>query len=304
MDLFQAPEIDAVEGLSGATQAVAGEGWGCALASGGLWCWGYGYLGDGAYHGDFSGPVQVIGGAGATSISAGDDMTCMTKDDGTAWCWGEIGRGKLGDLNLDDLPYEPLQVPGIGNAAKVVAGSSGGCALLTDGTVSCWGDERKVACGVDTCAPAVKDGITGAIDVVIGRYGPCALLESGEVSCWGHNSNPAISTGQAVLGAEELTNAATLVSTALLASMACASDASASVICWVVEQTGSDFSSEIKSQGPQASLAGASSVALTSRNTCAVLDGSIQCSEWEDDAYHSGEALPNIFPSPESVYQP
>jgi hypothetical protein len=82
-----------VSGLSGATNASAGNAFSCASASGALKCWGgngSGQLGNGLTTNSPT-PVTVTAiGAGAydpNTLTGGDLETCMKRTDGTAFCF-------------------------------------------------------------------------------------------------------------------------------------------------------------------------------------------------------------------------
>ncbi len=54
-------------------------------------------------------------------------------------CWGSNSNGQLGDGTTTDR-HAPVQVTGLpAKATQVAAGGRHTCALLTDGTVWCWG---------------------------------------------------------------------------------------------------------------------------------------------------------------------
>jgi hypothetical protein len=120
----------------------------CALYSGGgVWCWGFnasGQLGIGTTIGT-SIPTLVsnIGGAGpsAVALGASADHTCAVLFDGSARCWGEGSNCQLGTSNCNgnDSPV-PVDVVGLGGSAVTIDGGDGySCALLSDGSVKCWG---------------------------------------------------------------------------------------------------------------------------------------------------------------------
>jgi alpha-tubulin suppressor-like RCC1 family protein len=88
-----------------------------------------------------------------------------------------------------------------GNEVKGLAsGGNFGCALLTAGTVACWGvgalgqlgvpvAEVTGTCGTAKCrvAPQVVAGLTGATQLAAASESICALKSDGTVWCWGRN---------------------------------------------------------------------------------------------------------------------
>jgi alpha-tubulin suppressor-like RCC1 family protein len=83
--------------------------------------------------------------------------------------------------------------------ADVQLGWSHSCALKTDGTVWCWGNNNagQLASASESSnpTPAPIAGITDAIGLAMGDSHSCALLSGGTVSCWGYNSNGQVGDG-------------------------------------------------------------------------------------------------------------
>ena len=138
---IDSPVPVAVSGLTGAT-AISDE---CAIVAGGaVKCWGYGYG---------STPVSVPGLTGATAISSqSGGHTCVLVNGGAAKCWGWNSDGELGDRTTNDSTT-PVSVVGLTGAVKISVGTAilssptglavGGsysCALLSSGSVKCWGN--------------------------------------------------------------------------------------------------------------------------------------------------------------------
>ena len=87
----------------------------------------------------------------------------------------------------------PFNYPTTTTVQSVALGNRHSCALLTDRSVACWGDDHwgSLGNGVATSAEHRPVGVlpldSDAIDVVAGRGHTCALLVSGEIQCWGKN---------------------------------------------------------------------------------------------------------------------
>lgn len=199
----------AVQGITTATAIVSGGNFTCALLSGGtVKCWGgnaSGELGDETAGPYSSTPVAVRGITTATAITAGGAHACALLSDGTAMCWGYASSGQLGDgtgLRPDGTPdvnahsATPVAVKGLTRATAISAGSGSTCALLSGGTVACWGNNGSGQLGfgdslegvVDpefSLSPVVVEGIEGATAVEAGNGLTCALLSEGTVTCWG-----------------------------------------------------------------------------------------------------------------------
>jgi alpha-tubulin suppressor-like RCC1 family protein len=192
-----------VPGIASATQISAGWSHTCALAGGVLRCWGdntYGQIGDGTTTNRLS-PV-VIPAAGAltyTFVSAGAMNTCAVRSDGTVVCWGDNSRVQCGANAPANMAASPIAVPNITTAKAVAVGYDHVCALLTGGTVECWGDNDDGELGDGTMGsegvPVQAMGLAGVTRLVASLDYTCALLGTGAVKCWGSDINGCLGDG-------------------------------------------------------------------------------------------------------------
>jgi alpha-tubulin suppressor-like RCC1 family protein len=69
------------------------------------------------------------------------------------WCWGDIGTQQ----NV----VAPTQIAGVTHAVQVAAGNDFACALLSNGAVSCWGDNStgEMGNGTITINPQVSPAL-------------------------------------------------------------------------------------------------------------------------------------------------
>jgi parallel beta-helix repeat protein len=152
-------------------------------------------------------------------VRAGQSHTCVVTSEQRPQCWGSNIYGQLGDgstggggvpLNVCATGATPPCLPANGNVLTNVADVAGGiyhtCALMTGGTVKCWGlsDFGQLGDGstsqrltpVDVCAvgavPPCSVGsgnaLTNVTAIAAGYYHNCALISGGSVRCWGWNA--------------------------------------------------------------------------------------------------------------------
>ena len=204
-----------VTGLTDATSISVGSDFSCALrAAGTVGCWGKngsGQLGGGV-------PSTMIllstvaGVTGARDVAAGWEDACAivggtALGGGMVQCWGANVGGVFGDgapagspgpVNSDGLP---APATGIATATAIAAGRAHNCALLVDGTVSCWGlgtdGQLGDGRGTSSPTPVTVVGLTGPVQALsIGNDHTCALLKTtGTLQCWGKNESGEIGDG-------------------------------------------------------------------------------------------------------------
>lgn len=210
--------------LAGVASLDAGHDHLCAVRSDGtLWCWGDnadGKLGDGTTT-DRDTPVQVLGAGGSgsltnvTEVDGGERHTCAVRTDGTVWCWGKNDHGQLGNADTTDVPT-PVQVRGIGGAGflagavRLGLGRNSSCAIVSDATVRCWGDNSGGRLGdgttLDRTTPVVVLGVGGSGTLSGVRYvtggqdvgnSPAMTCAIGTTTawCWGTNQDGALGDG-------------------------------------------------------------------------------------------------------------
>jgi len=83
-------------------------------------------------------PIAVKGALGVVQIAGGQHFACATTGGGVS-CWGYNGSGQLGNGSSVSLSNVPVPVSNLGTAVAVGAGIYHACALLSDGSVHCWG---------------------------------------------------------------------------------------------------------------------------------------------------------------------
>ena len=171
-------------------------------------CWGdnnYGQLGDGTTT-DSNVPIPLLIGDGnkIIAISIQHEDGCAIIEDGSIYCWGYNHQGQGGDgTNSQRLYPVPTESLGLERTAiAITRGNTHTCALLDDGSVSCWGDGSNGALGdgtiIDRSYPSSTSSLgTGryAVSIDSGGDHTCALLDDSSVKCWGYNSYRALGDG-------------------------------------------------------------------------------------------------------------
>ena len=88
---------------------------------------------------------------------------------------------------------------GLAGALAISAGSYHTCAILADGTASCWGYNGSGQLGngttVDELAPTPVPELDGATGIAAGQLYSCALVGDGSGYCWGYNFHGQLGDG-------------------------------------------------------------------------------------------------------------
>lgn len=180
-----------VPGVAGAVDIVMGGDGGasgdvaCVLTKDtSVWCWGARAMIPN--NKTANEPREIPELKGALSIALGGGTGYAVKPDGTVWGWGSPAFNALADGTTSGGSDKPLtQIPDLAGAKQVVAGQNHGCALLGDGSVTCWGYVGK------TQLPTKIDKIAGAtwLYAESQRDNTCAKTADG-VLCWGSSQAP------------------------------------------------------------------------------------------------------------------
>jgi hypothetical protein len=174
-------------------QIATGMGHSCALTeTGAVYCWGTIHFRPTVPAAAITArPERVPGLPAAQWIAVGDTHACAVLLDGRVSCWGNNHSGQLGfgatrvfhaaerpllakPAHSREYQPNPAVVPGVHAALAVAAGQSATCALLTGGSLACWG--QGFACEAPVALPEL-----GARNhaLAAGHGAFCWLSESG-----------------------------------------------------------------------------------------------------------------------------
>lgn len=126
-------------------------------------------------------------------IVAGQSLTCAVMVDGRVLCWGQV-PGPFGGAIQEDAcgpgcVFAPTEIVGIRSAQTMSVGAGFACALLADGTVSCWGAGNRGQLGSAHCergcSPMPVPNVRDVTSIAAGPYSVCAVSKQGSIWCWG-----------------------------------------------------------------------------------------------------------------------
>ena len=180
----------------------------CGLTAGGaVECWGsntYGQLGDGTTTASVD-PVQVSGlTAGVTAISVGEQRACALTSAGGVKCWGHNAYGEIGDGTTTDAKTPATPIGLSEGVVSVATGATSSCAVMSNGTVKCWGQDGAGQLGDKSTSayrssPVQVWGLSDAASVGVGWGHACAVTTTGALQCWGSNNNGALGNSSTTL---------------------------------------------------------------------------------------------------------
>jgi alpha-tubulin suppressor-like RCC1 family protein len=137
-------------------------------------------------------------------VAVGSAHRCVLFNDQTVACWGANVVGQLGQGIANPGTATPTAVVGLANVVSIDIGASGKhtCAALSDGSVSCWGDNTSGQLGqagfggFNATPTPTALSFSGAYEVVLGSHHSCIRSNvSANAYCWGENSSGQLGQG-------------------------------------------------------------------------------------------------------------
>lgn len=177
----------------------ADSGGGCAIAEGGLYCWGAMRDGFGnTYYNSTtkaSTPKRVTGGLESmtvTDFSVAANNTCAVANGG-AYCWGNNNYGQLGNGSSGNIVFTPTRVGGLlsGKVVTAITSDLQSTCAIAGGSAYCWGynTQNELGNGTNTQSnsPVAVGGLSGRTltQINMSNSHTCVLATTGAASCWG-----------------------------------------------------------------------------------------------------------------------
>jgi alpha-tubulin suppressor-like RCC1 family protein len=282
----------------------------CAAASdGSLYCWGsFGILSD-----------SNVPALQATSADIPDAPFAPTLS-GASYVGGQATASWQGSADASSPAQTAYQMSARFSGAtstivEMATTSWSRCAVLSDGTVACWGDnfwygftpvgKFGTAATRYSDVPVLVPGITNAVQVAIGIDFACALLGDSSVTCWGLNNYGQLGRGASAGGSDYTVNTPAPVIglpadisqiSAREGGICALSQTDGTVLCWGNTARG-NFSTPTAVPG----VTGAVKISYGNDWTCVVInDGSVQC--WGHNSVGTfGDGTPDYSNTPAAV---
>jgi alpha-tubulin suppressor-like RCC1 family protein len=265
------------------------------------------------YEGDGVCPIYSV---------AGDTFTCMRNTNASLYCWGDNRFGQLGTGDHENHP-EPtrIHVGGLGITRIYLAEGLGDitsdsavftCAITTDSSLWCWGDNRMGQLGSgDLMARASPTKVEqaplmmGVAKATNGAGHVCAWTTDGKLYCWGRNDTGQLGVGDTMPRSTPAEVNITFAIDKLIAGgdFTCVKGTDKSLWCWGDNQFGQlGLGNSSPTTVPtQVTAVGNSvlSVATGGTHSCAVMaDATVWC--WGDNNFGQlglGDLNPRFTPT-------
>lgn len=244
-----------------------------------------------------------------TQLVSGFQHSCALTAWGSVKCWGLNTAGQLGNGTTVNS-YSPVDVAGLSSGVQqLVAGANSSCAVLSSGTVKCWGSNAAGQLGngttVNSFSPVTATVLpSGFKQLMLGQDFGCVVTLNSGVQCWGGNSYGQLGDGTTTsslspVNVQGLTSGVAALSTRGLAICALTS---AGVKCWGYNTQGQLGNAKTAHSPTPVDVVGLQSgvVSLSAGNSsfCALMSsGGYKC--WGDNSYGQlgdGSTTPTTVP--------
>ena len=226
--------------------------------------------------------ASVIEYAGGLTHISSSEYTYGYLSGGIVKCWGCSSTGAQVQRNALLARHEAQASPANSSGPVTLALSGAldvqssvfSCALLSGGSVDCWGASNnygQLGNGSTTPlnAPTAIAGLSGVTGIAVDLNSACAVMSDGTVECWGDNARGQLGNGSTTNSSTpvQVTGLSNIQAISRGVSHNCALDASGNVYCWGDGVTTPEFV-----------LSGASAISAGGNHTCALMTtGTVEC---------------------------
>lgn len=183
------------------------------------------------------------------------------------------------------------------------------CAVVNNGTASCWGEDSHGELGNGTTSassslPVAVSGLNTVSAVAVGGSHSCAVLTDHSVRCWGDGALGQLGNGGTSASSTPVTVTGISDATAISAGLnhTCVLRTGGAVSCWGQNSNG-QVGSTVATDFPRATapvavagISGATAVSAGGFHSCALVGGAVSC--WGDNSVGqlgNGAGAPNNF---------
>ncbi len=244
-------------------------------------------------------------------LAMGGEHSCSIAAAGTVSCWGSNWSGQLGRVtdppSVNAEQNAPDAVSGLpGPALSVSAGGKHTCAVLTDHSLWCWGDNTRGQLGVDVASGPTPRRVLDHIDrVVLGDAHSCAIRLDRSVACWGANTHGELGDGSYQDRPMPTALANVLADDLALGSEHTCALAAGAVTCWGSNDRGQlgDGSTTDRTSPAEPAASDAVEVAARGDHTCVRRgDGTAACwGDNDDGELGDGTLVQRATPTPVAI---
>jgi alpha-tubulin suppressor-like RCC1 family protein len=268
----------------------------CALASGGVQCWGQGVkgqLGNNTFTAS-NVPVKAVGLDSGVSALWGGSNTVFALKNGALYGWGANDTGELLIGTRNSGSPVPVAAQGLATQPTLVApGFNSACGIF-GGASKCWGlnNEGELGTGDQSfaAAPVQTMGLTAGVSAVSGSDDVACAIQNGAVKCWGENIDGVLGLNPATvpfnLSPVAVNGLGAGVSAIAVGETHACAIQNGGAVCW-----GNGANGQLGNNSRASSLTpvavtglggGVTAIAVGQQHSCAVVNGAVKC--WGDGA--------------------